>query len=194
MKTTNAYLPKFLARSILTTAYLSAVLGFAGCQQQGSAEKAGQKIDNAAENVSQKIGTVNKSIKQKADQAEAHIDEAADDSKDALEKAGQQIGQATENVGKELEDAKEIVIDKAETTGEYIDDSVITTKIKVAILNDPSLSASHIEVTTAKGVVKLSGTVDNEQSISRAVAVANAQKDVKAVQTELLVDDSAAGK
>lgn len=194
MKTTNTYLLKFLTHSVLVMTCLSAVLGVAGCQQKGPAEKVGQKIDRAAETASQKIETVKESIKQKAGQAEEHIGESAEASKGALEKAGQQVDQAAENVGKELEDVKEAVIDKAESTGEYIDDSVITTKIKAAILNDPSLSASHIEVTTVKGVVKLSGTADSQQSISRAVEVASGQQDVKSVQPELLVDESASGK
>jgi hyperosmotically inducible protein len=83
---------------------------------------------------------------------------------------------------------------KAETAGEYIDDSIITTKVKTAILNDPLLNASKIEVTTVNGVVKLSGTVDSEQSIGRAMEVANSQKNVKSVQTDLTVNASAPSK
>ena len=48
--------------------------------------------------------------------------------------------------------------------------------------------ASYIEVTTVNGVVTLSGTVDSEQIIGRAMEVANSQKNVKSVQTALIVN------
>jgi len=101
------------------------------------------------------------------------------------------MDQAAEKVGKEIKGAKESIIDKAETTGEYIDDSVITLTVKTAILNDPMLNASHIEVATVNGEVKLSGTVDSEQSIGRSVEVAGSQKHVKSVQADLTVGASA---
>src|SRR4051812_15768764 len=39
----------------------------------------------------------------------------------------------------------------SEGTGEYFDDSVITTKIKAGILNEPTLSSNQISVETYKG-------------------------------------------
>ncbi len=106
----------------------------------------------------------------------------------ASEKAGQKIEQATEKVGKEIKEVKESAIDKAQATGEYIDDSVITATVKAAIANDSMFKASYIEVTTVNGVVTLSGTVDSEQIIGRAMEVANSQKNVKSVQTALIVN------
>ncbi len=151
MKTTNEHKQKKLVDSVLVITVLSAVLGLAGCQKEGSAEKAGKAIDRAAENTEQKIE------------------------------------QTTEKAEKELEGAKESVTDKAETAGQYIDDSVITTKVKAAILSNSLLSASHIDVTTVKGVVKLSGTVDSEPSISKAIDVAKSQENVKSVESSLVV-------
>lgn len=49
MKTTIKYRQNILADSVIVIACLSAVLGLAGCQQEGSAEKAGKKIDSAVE-------------------------------------------------------------------------------------------------------------------------------------------------
>lgn len=46
---------------------------------------------------------------------------------------------------------------KQEGTGEYVDDSVITTKVKAVILNEPTLKSAEINVETFKGVVQLSG-------------------------------------
>ena len=153
MKTINKFKQNISSNRVLVIICISAVLGLAGCQQEGTAEKAGKKIDRAAENAEQKIE------------------------------------QTTEKAGEKIEGAKKSVIDKTQTAGEYIDDSVITMKVKTAILNDPILNASHIEVTTVNGVVKLSGTVDSEQSIGRAMEVANSQKNVKSVQNALVVKE-----
>jgi osmotically-inducible protein OsmY len=42
---------------------------------------------------------------------------------------------------------------KHESTGEYLDDSVITTKVKSVILEEPSLKVFQIGVKSYKGVV-----------------------------------------
>jgi hyperosmotically inducible periplasmic protein len=201
MNTTIEYKQNNLADSVLVITFLAAVLGLSGCQQEGTAEKAGQKIDQAAEQAeqkieqatekaSQKIEAAKESLDQKADKAGEYIDESTDKSKGALEQAGKKLDQATENAEKKIESAKESIINKSETAGEYIDDSVITLKVKAAILNDPMFkgSQSQIAVTTVNGVVKLSGTVDSEPSIGRAVEVAGSQENVKSVQTELIVN------
>ena len=76
---------------------------------------------------------------------------------------------------------------KREGTGEYIDDSAITTKVKAAIFNDPSLKVFQINVETFKGEVQLSGFVDSSQSVSRAGEVARGVKGVKSVKNSLIV-------
>ena len=48
-----------------------------------------------------------------------------------------------------------------EGTGEYVDDTVITSKVKAAILNEPTLKSAEINVETFKGVVQLSGFVSS---------------------------------
>ncbi|MGZ5055164.1 MAG: BON domain-containing protein, partial [Methylobacter sp.] len=142
---------KELLQHVLAMACLSAMLGLAGCEEKGSAEKAGQQVDRAVENAEQKID-------QAKDQAE-----------------------------KEIDAAKESVTDKAQSAGEYVDDAAITARVKSAILTDPLLKGASIEVTTVNGVVTLRGTVNTEPSIARAIEVANAQRDVKGVQSELVV-------
>jgi len=52
-----------------------------------------------------------------------------------------------------------------EGTGEYVDDSVITTKVKAAIFNEPGLKSSAVKVQTFKGVVQLSGFVTSRDDI-----------------------------
>jgi osmotically-inducible protein OsmY len=74
---------------------------------------------------------------------------------------------------------------KQEGTGEYVDDSVITTKVKTAILNEPTLSAAEINVETFKGVVQLSGFVNSNADINKAVAVARGVGGVKSVKNDM---------
>jgi osmotically-inducible protein OsmY len=74
---------------------------------------------------------------------------------------------------------------KHEGTGEYVDDSVITTKVKAAILNEPTLSAAEINVETFKGVVQLSGFVNSNADINKAVAVARGVGGVKSVKNDM---------
>ncbi|MGA8863935.1 MAG: BON domain-containing protein [Gallionella sp.] len=72
-----------------------------------------------------------------------------------------------------------------ESTGQYLDDSVITTKVKAAIFNEPGLKSVNISVKTVKGVVVLSGVVDSRSEISKAVEVARRVEGVQSVKEEL---------
>jgi hemerythrin-like domain-containing protein len=53
-----------------------------------------------------------------------------------------------------------------ESTGEYVDDSVLTTKVKAAILDEATLKTLQIDVQTFKGVVQLSGFVDSAEHVA----------------------------
>jgi osmotically-inducible protein OsmY len=72
-----------------------------------------------------------------------------------------------------------------EGTGEYIDDSVITTKVKAAVLNEPTLKSAEINVETFKGVVQLSGFVNSAEDIAKATEVARAVKGVTSVKNDM---------
>jgi len=77
--------------------------------------------------------------------------------------------------------------DKRAGTGEYIDDTVITTKVKAAILNDPTLKVMEINVETFKGVVQLSGFVTSQADINRAVALTRDIGGVQSVRNDMRV-------
>jgi osmotically-inducible protein OsmY len=72
-----------------------------------------------------------------------------------------------------------------ESTGEFLDDSVITTKVKAAIFNEPDLKTLDISVSTVKGVVELNGLVSSKSEISKAGEVARSVVGVKSVKNEL---------
>ena len=75
----------------------------------------------------------------------------------------------------------------SESSGAYLDDTVITTKVKAAILEDPALKVMQIQVSTHKNVVQLSGFVDTPQMIARAGTVANRVEGVASVKNDLIV-------
>jgi len=70
-------------------------------------------------------------------------------------------------------------------TGEYVDDTVITTKVKAAILDAPSLKSSEINVETFKGVVQLSGFVNSQADINQAIEVTRNVKGVTSVKNDM---------
>lgn len=74
---------------------------------------------------------------------------------------------------------------KQEGMGEYVDDTVITTKTKAAIFNEPTLSSAEINVETFKGVVQLSGFVNSQADINKAVAVTRAIPGVTSVRNDM---------
>jgi osmotically-inducible protein OsmY len=72
-----------------------------------------------------------------------------------------------------------------EGTGEYFDDTVITTKVKAAIFNEPSLNSAEINVETFKGTVQLSGFVSSPANINRAVEIARGVGGVTSVKNDM---------
>lgn len=74
---------------------------------------------------------------------------------------------------------------KQEGTGEYMDDTFITTKVKAAIFNEPTLKSAEINVETFKGVVQLSGFVSSRADIDKAISVARGVKGVTAVRDDM---------
>jgi hyperosmotically inducible protein len=74
-----------------------------------------------------------------------------------------------------------------ESAGEVIDDSVLTSKVKIALIDDPVTKAGEIHVETYRGVVELGGFVDSAQQKSQATKVARSITGVKEVRNDLRV-------
>ena len=73
------------------------------------------------------------------------------------------------------------------TIGEAIDDTTITTRVKTAMLNDPSVGGLRIDVDTFKGIVTLSGRVKSQAEKAQAVALAQGVLGVAGVKDSLQV-------
>ena len=72
-----------------------------------------------------------------------------------------------------------------EGTGEFLDSTVITTKVKAAIFNEPTLKSLEINVETFKGVVQLSGFVNSQADIDKAVEIVQQIEGVKSVKNDM---------
>jgi 3-oxoacyl-ACP reductase-like protein len=68
------------------------------------------------------------------------------------------------------------------TVGEKVDDTVVTTKVKAALLADDTVKGMDISVKTVGGEVQLTGTVDNQMQMDRAVEVAKGIEGAARVQ------------
>ncbi len=73
------------------------------------------------------------------------------------------------------------------TIGNELDDSVVTTSVKAALLAEASIKSMDLKVETSKGVVQLSGFVNDTAQVDRAVAVTQAVAGVKEVQNRLVL-------
>lgn len=76
---------------------------------------------------------------------------------------------------------------KHEGTGQYVDDTVITTKVKAKMLEEPGLKSAEINVETFKGVVQLSGFVSSQANVDKAVALARTVHGVSSVKNDMRV-------
>ena len=75
----------------------------------------------------------------------------------------------------------------ATTVGNKVDDGIVTAKVKAALLANASVKSSDIAVLTRKGAVQLSGFVDNQSQIDRAIEVAHGIEGVRSVSNEMSI-------
>jgi osmotically-inducible protein OsmY len=68
-----------------------------------------------------------------------------------------------------------------------MDDATITTRVKTVLLNDPQVAATKIDVSTAGGIVTLSGTVKSKTDETRAIELARQVTGVREVKSTLVV-------
>jgi hyperosmotically inducible periplasmic protein len=73
------------------------------------------------------------------------------------------------------------------STGQTIDDGTVATKVKSALIADPEVKGTQVQVEVYKGVVQLSGFVDRPADAQRAVTVARNVAGVKEVRNNLIV-------
>jgi len=71
--------------------------------------------------------------------------------------------------------------------GKYVDDSVITARVKTAMLQAPELKSLDVSVETLNGVVLLSGFVRDEGQRQKAVKAAHGVSGVAGVKDAMVI-------
>jgi len=74
-----------------------------------------------------------------------------------------------------------------ETPGQFLGDTAITTAVKSELLANQDIKSLSISVATDKGVVTLTGTVNNDTQKKEAISIASHVNGVKSVKDELVV-------
>lgn len=158
----------------------------------GGTAAAGAAVANRTENVAERAVDKTKEVaksavdktKEIAHTAAVKTERAVDNLGDKTERAADK----TERAADRAEDRAENSADRAATnTGIAATDTAITTKVKAGLFKEPELKALDIHVETEKGVVMLSGFVDNKNSAERAVKLAKGVDGVKQVKSAIKV-------
>ena len=74
-----------------------------------------------------------------------------------------------------------------EAAAKYVDDSVITAKVKAALIKAPELKSLAVSVETLKGTVLLSGFVDDAKQRDKAMKVAGSVDGVVSVKDGMVL-------
>jgi hyperosmotically inducible protein len=75
------------------------------------------------------------------------------------------------------------------TVGNEIDDTVITARIRSALMADPNINSYDFKIETRKGEVLLSGFVDNQAQIDLAINTVRTVAGVKGIQNNVAIKD-----
>ncbi|MEF3077361.1 BON domain-containing protein [Methylobacter sp. Wu1] len=103
------------------------------------------------------------------------------------ERTDRQIDQTASKAGETVQEPQRPLDEQTEKAGAHINDAAISNRIKNDLLNDPLLALSNINVTTTAGAVMLSGIVNSQQAMDRAVEIARRHPDVESVENKLLI-------
>lgn len=96
----------------------------------------------------------------------------------------EEVSNAARNTATEARQTTAAAANKAERV---IDDSVITTKVKTALLADSTVKGLNINVDTVGGTVTLSGTAKSQAERSQAEALAASVEGVRTVVNRINV-------
>lgn len=178
-----------MRKTVVTLVAATALLGMAACSATRTQRAPGEQIDDAALLTSVKSALASDPI---TEAGEINVDVNrgivklsgfVDSSKEQAQAV--QVARSVDGV-KEVQN--DITVQKAnESTGEVIDDSILTAKVKTALITSPDTKAHQINVETKAGVVQMSGFVDNAAAKSAATTVARSVTGVKDVKNELSI-------
>jgi hyperosmotically inducible periplasmic protein len=202
MKSLNKLNLQVSCSRIFLTTFLMTTIGLTGCEKDStdvakekierSADIAQQNIEDSKEVAKDKIDDLKSRVDTNTELRKDQIDQSAESSKEALEKHEEMVEKNADKASEKVEQIEENKKERAEDMKDsanpsFMDDAMITTKVKAALVTDPSLSASDIQVKTNEGIVQLSGSVTSDLVRTKAVEIAKAQENVKDVVSSIVV-------
>lgn len=167
------------------------------CAQASGSSKTGCLVDSKGN-----VTTMGEKTSAAGASIANHTENAAEKSKEVAHTAVEKTKAAASTVAQKTENMMDTAGDKtraatgttADATGRAADktkavasDSVITTKVKASILAAPELKSMGIHVETEKGVVMLSGFVNNKAEADQAIAAAKTVEGVTSVKSAIKV-------
>lgn len=179
-----------LKKSFVISGFMAAVLlAGAGCATSSPSRTAGQTLDDATVTTRVKAALVKNPATKARDihvevyQGQVQLAGFVDSSKEKA--AAERTARSVEGV-KGVRNSLEVhTADRS--AGVFLDDSMITAKVKAALVKDNRTKAFQIEVNTNQGVVQLAGFVDNMTAKAAAAEVAETISGVKTVRNDLEV-------
>jgi hyperosmotically inducible protein len=178
-----------MKNKIVTVIAATALLGMAACSSTRTQRAPGEQVDDAALLTSVKSALASDPI---TESGEINVDVNRGIVKlSGFVDSSKEQAQAVQ-VARSVKGVKEVKNDiavqtKNESTGDAIDDSVLTAKVKTALITSPETKAHQINVETKQGVVQMSGFVDTAAAKAAATTVAKSVTGVKGVKNELSV-------
>jgi len=94
---------------------------------------------------------------------------------------------AEDSSGAQTDKLKAESMRQREAAAKYVDDSVITAKVKAALIKAPELKSLAVSVETLKGTVLLSGFVDDAKQRDKAMKVAGSVDGVVSVKDGMVL-------
>lgn len=178
-----------MKKSFVTLIAATALLGMAACSTTRTQRAPGEQVDDAALLTSVKSALASDPI---TESGEINVDVHRGIVKlSGFVDSSKEQAQAVQ-VARTVDGVKEVLNDIAvktgnSSTGEVIDDSLLTAKVKTALITSPDTKAHQINVETKAGVVQMSGFVDSAAAKAAATTVARSVSGVKDVKNELSV-------
>lgn len=165
----------------------TALLAVAGCYSTPTQRSTGQTVDDGAVTARVKAALIKdedtkaRQINVETYRGVVQLNGFVDSDREKMEAA-----RLAKNVNGVMKVENNLEVRKGDrSAGTVVDDSVITAKVKSALIGDARTKAYQIEVKTNAGEVQLAGFVDDSQAKSAAAELAKSINGVRSVRNEI---------
>ncbi len=173
--------------SLLAVAFVAAL---GACSKQGEQSTTGQYLDDATVTAKVKADLI-KDDTVKATEIQVETTEGVVQLSGFV--GSEEARQRAEQLAKSIDGVKSVRNDLAvqstqQSAGQSVDDTVITSKVKAALLADDEVKGLAISVETSGGTVQLTGSAKSDSERQKAEQLAKAVEGVTSVQNSIAVN------